>query len=634
MQTSFYMREPLQSEDTQVTDHLAADIPSADIAPHVMTCQTKGKANKSPDPDTEEHYVSMSKRQLRHHNQDHYPFLEKDDPKLDRNPYEILRQEINLSDNCSLPSDRVPELMDILEGHIAAFSLYGELGQPDHVIDFNLTNKEAKFIRPYTISIEDRAAIDLEMTRLQLLGVIKEGLSSFSSPVMLIARNGHHSRKRCVLDLRVLNLRLEKRSYAFPLIEDCLQQIGYANSQFLSALDITDAIFGIGLGKESQKYAGISTYSGGKSYYFQKIPKGLSLSPAVFSKYILKILSEIPGHQDWLINYFDDILIHSQSLEDHMDHIYQVLEVLAKHRLKINPTKAKLFKNSIEYLGYTILIENRQPRISIQHSKIDAIRRLKRPHNLKTARGFCGATSYLSRFLPKLSELLQPIKKLTRKNSIFHWTEECNKRFLEIKELITKAPVLHLPSKDDIFRLYIDTSREATGCTITQVPTKDSQDEKLIGFYSRNLPESAKAYSVSELEASGILICLSALKCLKNRFIQIFTDHSALVHIMKSDKECPTLRLKKFVEQMSGYHYELAYKKGTEMVICDFLSRAKYIEDEEMTDTTPIALRSQVETSQYTGAVTRSQTHTTPEQVSLDTDRSQNKARQSERANP
>jgi hypothetical protein len=189
----------------------------------------------------------------------------------------------------------------------------------------------------------------------------------------------------------------------------------------------------------------------------------------------------------------------------------------------------------------------------------------------------------------------------------FEWTEDCQKNFLEIKDLITKAPVLHLPRGDYMYRLYIDTSREATGASIYQVPHKDSTDEKLIGYYSRNLPSSAKSYSVSELEAAGILTTLEACKNLKNKFIQIFTDHSSLVHILKSEKEIPTMRLKKIAEKLSEYHFEIGYRKGSEMTICDWLSRS-YYEDDVTDPVPPLALKSTKVDNIHVGMTTRSQT--------------------------
>ena len=78
---------------------------------------------------------------------------------------------------------------------------------------------------------------------------------------MLIAKKDSKTNKRVVLDLRSLNKRVRKLHTNYPMIETCLQQIGNEGSQYLSALDITDAFFGLKLSKESRMYCGISTYT-------------------------------------------------------------------------------------------------------------------------------------------------------------------------------------------------------------------------------------------------------------------------------------------------------------------------------------------------------------------------------------
>ena len=130
----------------------------------------------------------MSDRQLKEYNLKKYPFLVESDPKLFLNPYEILRQEVDLETDNSLPNYMKPDLMLLLEEHKQCFSLYGEIGKIDYVIDLQLTNTDSRYIRPYSIGLEERKLIDKEMSRLLLLGVIKEGLATFSSPVMLIAK--------------------------------------------------------------------------------------------------------------------------------------------------------------------------------------------------------------------------------------------------------------------------------------------------------------------------------------------------------------------------------------------------------------------------------------------------------------
>jgi hypothetical protein len=573
---------------------------------HTRIRQPQGKQKFRGIPGSKEFYSSMTKRDLRQYNLNKHPFLELDDPKLEKNPYQILKEELDLKTDSVLSDQDRPRLMYKMQKHLPVWSCYGEIGKTDHVIKLEIDNKEPKYIRSYPCSMADRELIDKEMRRLQLLGVIEEGKSSFSSPVMLVAKKGNNTRKRVVLDLRVLNSRIRKVGFGFPLINDCLEQIGRQGSQYLSAIDITDAFFGLKLSKESQRWTGISTYPGGKRYFFNRLPMGLSVSPAEFSSFIVKVLSEIPDFQQFTISYVDDILIHSKTFDEHLEHLDKVLAVLKKHNLKIKPSKAQICKKQLDYLGYQIIIKEGRPYLKIQQTKVDAINRMKPPKNIKGVRQFCGAVNYLSRFLPDLTDLLSPIRKLSRKNSKQKWDQQCQKNFQTIKNLITKAPILHLPREDYIWRLYIDTSRVATGCSIYQVPHKDSKDERLIGYYSKSMPTAAKNFSVSELEATGILYVLQALKSLKNTYIQIYTDHSALVHLMRSSQELPTPRLKRVMEKMGDYIFDLNYHCGSGLSIADWLSRSSYEDLEEPKFQVALTCQATSKSVDIVKAVTRS----------------------------
>ena len=523
---------------------------------------------------------NIDREEVKMINKIEYPFLQEDDPKIDKMAEEIMIEEIDLKTDCMLPLEKQEEFMKSLMNHRDAFSLYGEIGDSNHEIALKLNNTESRYIRPYYASSEDKIIIDREMNRLEKLGVIKPGLATFSSPVMLIAKRGTN-KKRCVLDLRAINQRIQKLQFSFPLVEDCLEVVGLQQSSVLSCLDIRDAFFSIRLAKESQKFCGISTYAGGKPYYFVRLAMGLSVSPSVFSEYIQKIIAKIPEYEKHYVTYMDDILIHSQGIEDHQKHIELLLEALIEAGLRISPKKSLFYRTKVNYLGHTIQIVDGKPHMSIQHSKIDAIRKLKRPESITGVRAFCGMVNYLSRFLPALSTMLLPIRRLTRKNVTFEWTPECQKNFDKIKQLLMEPPVLMLPNAEGMIRLYIDTSRQAVGCSIWQTENADSKEERLIGYFSKNLPEAVKNYSISELELTGILVVITSLRLLKSRYFQIVTDHSALTHMVKSEREIPTLRLKKLFEKLSAYNFDIFYQKGKELVICDYLSRASYMTDEE-----------------------------------------------------
>jgi hypothetical protein len=128
------------------------------------------------------------------------------------------------------------------------------------------------------------------------------------------------------------------------------------------------------------------------------------------------------------------------------------------------------------------------------------------------------------------------------------------------------------------------------GASVWQTDNIHSTEERLIGYYSKKFTSAALNYTVSELELLGIVTCLHAIKYLKNGPIQIFTDHSCLIHLMNSTAELPSLRMKRLYERLSGFSFTLNYKRGCELVVADFLSRQDYYDDVDMKDPIPMAL--------------------------------------------
>ena len=111
--------------------------------------------------------------------------------------------------------------------------------------------------------------------------------------------------------------------------------------------------------------------------------------------------------------------------------------------------------------------------------------------------------NYLSLFCRDLQKVLKPIYELTQKERPFYWTELHQKAFEEVKELLVKPPVLHLPRPGGRVILYYDTSMTHTGSSLWQI-----QDGKprLLGYASKSLPEACKNYSVTKLEMTGLAI--------------------------------------------------------------------------------------------------------------------------------
>ena len=128
-----------------------------------------------------------------------------------------------------------------------------------------------------------------------------------------------------------------------------------------------------------------------------------------------------------------------------------------------------------------------------------------------------------------------------------------------------------MPDRRGRFLLYSDTSKHATGSALYQV--QDGKP-KLIAYANKKMPEAAKNYSITELEMCGLAINIASFAhLLKSVNFDAIIDHLAIMHIMKSKMEPTTNRIKRLLELLSSYPFNLYYMKGKDMVLSDFLLR-------------------------------------------------------------
>ena len=222
-------------------------------------------------------------------------------------------------------------------------------------------------------------------------------------------------------------------------------------------------------------------------------------------------------------------------------------------------------------MGNTIFIKDKWVCVKPLRSRLEAIKRLKPPVSPKGCRSFAGMVNFVSMFCPELQKLLKHIYDLTRKGRPFLWGKEQQDAFQEIKNRMQNPPVLSMPDRKGRFTLYSDTSKLATGSALYQF-----QDGKprLIAYVSKRMPETARNYSITELEMCGLAINIATfLNLLKRVDCDAVVDHLATTHIMKSKMEPATNRTKKLLEVLSSYFFNLYYIKCKDMVLSDFLSR-------------------------------------------------------------
>ena len=145
------------------------------------------------------------------------------------------------------------------------------------------------------------------MKQLHYMGILKEGFSAYSSPVMLISRKLTKD-KRVVTDLRHLNVRIAKNNLAYPLVRDTFSVLGNSKCEVLSVLDLKDAFHLLRMSENSKRYFGVLPYFGSTSYLYQRMPMGLNISPSIWQSYINMILDCLQSRnivrQSWVIFFY------------------------------------------------------------------------------------------------------------------------------------------------------------------------------------------------------------------------------------------------------------------------------------------------------------------------------------------
>ena len=148
------------------------------------------------------------------------------------------------------------------------------------------------------------------MERLGLLGIIHKRLTGYSSPVVLVKQKNQNLYQVCS-DFCILSEKLVKINHAFPLVRDCIEQLGRKKCHYLSMIDLRDAFHTLRLALSSQKYCGITPYYGSPTYHYLRMGMGMSVSPQIWQQFVDLVFQ-------------DDLIKHKQNFDVIMDetHLY------------------------------------------------------------------------------------------------------------------------------------------------------------------------------------------------------------------------------------------------------------------------------------------------------------------------
>lgn len=179
---------------------------------------------------------------------------------------------------------------------------------------------------------------------------------------------------------------------------------------------------------------------------------GLSNAPSTFMRVMNQALRPFIGN--FVVVYFDDILIFSTSLTDHLAHLRDVLSVLRREKFFATMKKCEFGISKVHFLGYIVSVEG----LAVDPEKVEAIRSWPTPKIITKTRSFHGLASFYRRFVPQFSALMAPITNCIR-DSCFVSTPEANHTFAIIKGKLYSALILALPDFTLVFELQCDASK-------------------------------------------------------------------------------------------------------------------------------------------------------------------------------
>ena len=166
-------------------------------------------------------------------------------------------------------------------------------------VKLELKDKTPFYIRPFPIKEEEKIIVDREMRKGCLLWILRKGLRSYSSLIMLIPRKCSGI-PHIITDFRHLYSRLVRLNCSFPLVREAIKILGASEYELISVINMRDAYHTLGFSAKSEKYYGINPYYGTETYLYQRLGMGFSVSPAIWQTFINKVLDEIPNSKYFL----------------------------------------------------------------------------------------------------------------------------------------------------------------------------------------------------------------------------------------------------------------------------------------------------------------------------------------------
>jgi len=388
-------------------------------------------------------------------------------------------------------------------------------------------------------------------------GYIRESMSPCVVPVLLVPKKD--GTWRMCVDCRAVNNIMVKYRHPIPRLDDMLDELH--GSYIFSKIDLKSGYHQIRMKEGDEWKTAFKTKHG--LYEWLVMSFGLTNAPSTFMRIMNHVLHTFIGK--FVVVYFDDILIYSKNLNEHLDHLRNVLSVLRSEQLYANLKKCTFCIEKIVFLGYVVTAQG----IEMDEEKVKAIRDWPTPKSVSEVRSFHRLASFYRRFVKDFNTIAAPLTEIVKRSVGFKWNDEQDEAFNLLKDKLCSTLVLALPDFTRAFEVECDASGIGIGAVLRQ-------DKRPIAYFSEKLNGAALNYPTYDNELYALVRTLETWQhYLWPKEFVIHSDHKSLKHLKGQGKL--RRRHAKWVEFIETFPYVIKYKQEKENIMVDALSRREIV---------------------------------------------------------
>ena len=398
-------------------------------------------------------------------------------------------------------------------------------------------------------------------------GVIEPSIAPWSSALVPCKKKGT-DKLRWAVDFRKINELTTGDSYPLPAINTNLDKL--SGSAIFSTLDSAGAFHTMSIDENSRDYTTFTSCFG--LYRFKKMPFGLKNSPSSYSRLVQMALDRLdPG---FALGYIDDIIVHSKTLEEHVQHLRLVVELHSSCGMKLKMKKCHIAQDQVEYLGHLVNAEG----IQMIPSYVERVLDWPLPKTGKELRSFLGFSGYYRAFIREYAHLTFEMQKMKNNKNELTWNPDTIKKFEELKECFKQAPLRGYPKYESEEPFILDTDWSATNSAAV-LSQKQNGKEVFLGCMAKKNGKSEQNYPAHKGELMAfVLACRKFEHILRARPFILRTD-SRCVQFLNSMKETRGIYAR-WQNYLAGFQFTIQHRKGTKHDNADALSRRRGVTEE------------------------------------------------------